>query len=151
MVAAENNGEHARVDDLADRLLDRRVRAVRVGGDDRRVAVVDDPELAEGVDLRLEVRAGRTARRADRARCEAGARTVGDEVVGRRPDDRDVEARQLVGVLCVRGCSEREQPRVVRLVAERLPPLERVDRAQKSFWSFIAAPMSPLILSLPLM
>ena len=30
-------------------------------------------------------------------------------------------------------------------------PLEWVDRAQKSFWSFIAAPMSPLILSLPLM
>jgi hypothetical protein len=133
VIAAENDWEHARVDDLADRPLDGIVRARGIGGDDRRVAEVDDPKLAEGVDLRFEVRAGRAARRADRARCEAGARTVGDQVVGRRPDDRDVEARQLACVLCVRGRSEREQPRVVRLVAERLPPLEGVDRAQKSF------------------
>ena len=151
VVAAEDDREHARVDDLADRALDRIVRARRVGRDDGRVAVVDDPQLAERVDLRLEVRAGRAARSADRARREAGARTVGDEVVRRRADDRDVEARQLGGSRGVRGRPEREQPRVVRLVAERLPPLERVDRAQKSFCSFIAAPMSPLILSLPLM
>ena len=43
--------------------LDRRVRARRVGGQHGRVAEVDDPQLLEGVDLRLEVRPGRAARR----------------------------------------------------------------------------------------
>ncbi len=97
------------------------------------------------------MRPRRAARRADRPGRKARARAVRDEIVGRGAEDRDVERRELGRVLRVRGAAVRQEPGVVRLVAERLPPLERVDRAQKSFWSFIAAPMSPLILSLPLM
>ena len=74
----------------------------RVRRQHRRVAVVDHPQHGHRVDLRLEVRAGRAARRADRARAEAGTRPVGDEVVGRRADDRDVDAVELRRVLRVR-------------------------------------------------
>jgi hypothetical protein len=151
MVAAEHDGQHTGIDDLADKLLDRLVRSYGIGGNDRGVAVVDDAQLTERVDLRLEMRPRRAARRADRPGREARAGPVRDEIVGRCAEDRDVERRELVWVLRVRRAPERQEPGVVRLVAERLPPLERVDRAQKSFWSFIAAPMSPLILSLPLM
>jgi len=151
VVSTEHDREHAGVDDLGDDTLDRAVRGLGIRGDDGCIAVVDDPERPERVDLRLEMRAGRAARGADRPRREPRARPVGGEVVGGRADDRDVERRELGPVLRVGRAAEREQARVVRLVAERLPPLERVDRAQKSFWSFIAAPMSPLILSLPLM
>jgi hypothetical protein len=151
VVSAEHDGHNAGVDDLADELLDRLVRSPGVGGNDRRVAIVDDAQLPKRVDLRLEMRPRRAARRTDRARREARPRPVGDEIVGRSAHDRDVERRELGYVLRVRGAAERQEPGVVRLVAERLPPLERVDRAQKSFWSFMAAPMSPLILSLPLM
>ena len=49
----------------------------------------------------LEMRAGRAARAADRARREPRARAVGHEVVHRRADDRDVEARELRRVLGV--------------------------------------------------
>jgi hypothetical protein len=150
VIAAEDDGQHPRVDDLADELLDRLVRPRRIGRNNRRIAVVDDPQLAERVDLRLEMRPRRAARRADRTRREARARPVRDELVGRGAEDRDVERSELGCVLRVRRAPERQEPGVVRLVAERLPPLERIDRAQKSFWSFIAAPMSPLILSLPL-
>ena len=151
VVAAEDDRDRARVDDLPDHALDRRMRGGCVGRDDGRVAVIDDPQDVERVDLRLEMRPRRAARRTDRARREAGAGSVRDEVVGRRPDDRHVDAREVTRVLRVRRRPERQQPGVVRLVAERLPPLEWVDWAQKSFCSFIAAPMSPLILSLPLM
>ena len=52
------------------------LRLVRVGGtvlipralQNGRVAEVDDPELLERIDTGLEVRSGRAARRADRAR-----------------------------------------------------------------------------------
>jgi hypothetical protein len=151
VVASEHDRQHTGVDDLADDALDRGVGRLRVRRDDRYVAVVDYAERAERVDLRFEVRAGRAACGTDRPGCEAGARPIGDEVVGRRTDDRDVEPFELTRILRVRHPAERQQPGVVRLVAERLPPPEWVDRRQKSFWSFIAAPMSPLILSLPLM
>ena len=92
VVAAEHDRDQAGVEHLADGRLDCGVRARRVGRQDGRVAVVDDPQLRERVDLRLEVRARRAARGADRARAEARPGPVGDEVVGRRADDRDVEA-----------------------------------------------------------
>ena len=85
--------------------------------------------------------------RAVRSGCPAGPRR-GRRSGRRGSRRRTTRARQRPA--CT-GAPERQQPGVVRLVAERLPPLEWVDRAQKSFWSFIAAPMSPLILSLPLM
>ncbi len=86
----------------------------------------------ESVDLRLEVRAGRAARGADRARPEARPRAVGDEVVGRRADDRDVEPGELGRVLRVRQAAEREQARVVGLLAVLPPALERIDHARLS-------------------
>ena len=52
---------------------------------------------------------------------------VGDEVVGRRADDRDVHALELGRVLGVREAAEGEEARVVRLVAEVPPAPERVD------------------------
>ena len=86
------NGSAPGREHLADGRLDRGVRALRVGRDHGRVAEVDHAQLGERVDLRLEVRAGRDARRADRARRHASAGAVGDEVVHRRADDRHVEA-----------------------------------------------------------
>ena len=103
--------------------LDRRVRPRRVGGDHRRVAVVDDRQRGERVDARLEVRAGRAGRRPDRARREPRAGTVRDEVVGRRADDRDVDAGEVRRLLRVRRAAEGEEARVVGLVAERAPAL----------------------------
>ena len=76
-------------------------RGGRVGGQHRGVAVVDDPQLAEAVDAGLEMRPRRAAGGADRARAEAGAGAVGDEVVGRRADDRHVGAGELGRVLGV--------------------------------------------------
>jgi hypothetical protein len=133
VVSAEHDGQNSGVDDLADEPLDRLVRSLRIGGNDRSVAVVDDAQLPERVDLRLEMRTRRAARRADRAGREARPRPVRDEIVGRSANDRDVERRELRCVLRIRSASERQEPGVVRLVAERLPPLEGVDRAQKSF------------------
>src|SRR5215212_6663480 len=52
---------------------------------------------------------GRRARPADRPRREARARAVGDEVVHRRADDRDVEPLELGGILGVGRAGEREQ------------------------------------------
>src|SRR5207249_41572 len=100
---------------LADDLLDRRVRARRVGGQDGRVAEVDDLQLLEGVDFRLEVRPGWAGCRADRPRPEAGAGTVGDEVVDGRADDCHIETGQLGRVLRVRRAAVGEQSRVVGL------------------------------------
>ena len=56
---------------------------------------VHDPELSEGVDLRLEMWPRRAACRADRTRAEAGPRPVRREIVGRRPQDGDVDPLQL--------------------------------------------------------
>ena len=46
VVAAEHDRDRACSDDLPDDSLDRRVIAGRIGGDDGRVAEVDDAELA---------------------------------------------------------------------------------------------------------
>ena len=103
----------------ADGLLDRRVRASR----GRRAATGASPKStirssSNASMLRLEVRPRRAARRADRPRAEARARPVGDEVVGRRADDRDVDAVELGRVLGVREAAEGEEPGVVGLLAE---------------------------------
>ena len=59
---------------VADRVLDRPVRAHGVGGEDRRVAEVDHPQrLAQGVDAGLEVGAGA---RSSRARIARGPKRV---------------------------------------------------------------------------
>jgi hypothetical protein len=101
VVAAEDERDRARVDDLPHRLLDRAPRRLRSRRDDGRVAEVDDRELGERVDLRLEVRAGRAARGADRARREPRAGAIGDEVVERGADDRDVDAAKPRRILRV--------------------------------------------------
>ena len=94
--------------DLADGRLDRRVRARRVGGQHRRVAEVDDPQLLERVDLGLEVRAGRAARGADRPRREARARA------GRRRGRRSARRRSRR-----RSRRARRDPAVYGSAAER--------------------------------
>ena len=108
VVAAEHDRHRAGVDDLADDILDRSMRPLGIGRQHRRVAEVDDPQLGEGVDARLQVRPGRAARRSDRARRKPGPRPVGDEIIRRRTHDCDVGAAQLDGVLGVRGAAERE-------------------------------------------
>ena len=70
------------------------MRARRVRGQHGRVTEVDDAELCKRIDLRLELAARRTAGRANGAWAESGAGTVGDEVVHRRADDRDVEVAE---------------------------------------------------------
>ena len=115
VVTAEHDRDRARPDDLADRAFDRLMRRGRIRRQDGRVAVVDQPELGHRIDLGLEVRA------------EAGPRTVGDQIVGRRADDCSVDAFQLGRILRVRERPEREQARVVRLLAVLAPALERID------------------------
>ena len=44
-------------------------------------------------------------------------------------DDRDVDSLELTGILRVRKTAERQQARVVRLLAVAAPALERVDHA----------------------
>ncbi len=94
VVAPEDDRNGARSGHLADFPEDHRVAAGWHGRDDVRVAGVDDAELLERPDVKLERvdRASRVLRLPDRARPEAGARTVGDHVVERRADDRDIGA-----------------------------------------------------------
>ena len=127
VVTAEDDRDRAGLDHLADGALDCLVRAGGIGREHRRVAVVDHPQHGHGVDLRLEMGPGRAARRADRPRAEAGARPVGDEVVRRRADDRDVDPAEVCRVLRVRQRPEREQACVVGLLAVLPPALEGVD------------------------
>ena len=120
VVAAEHDRHGAGGDDLADGSLDRRVRAGRVG----RASPGASPKSTTRSSARpstpgLEVRPGRAARGADRSRPEAGPGPVGDEVVGRRADDRDVDALELGRVLRVRHAAEGEQPREVGLLPRR--------------------------------
>ena len=99
MVASQNDGDRASGDGLSDRALDLRVCPLRIGRDDCGVAEVDDPELCEGVDLRFEMRPGRTAGCPDRARAETRSGPIGDEVVRRRADHRNVDTGELGDVL----------------------------------------------------
>jgi hypothetical protein len=132
VVAAEHDRDRAGSEHLADRRLDRLVRARRVTRNDRRVSEVDHLQLREGVDLHLEVRALRGACGADRPWPEASSRPVRDEVVRRRADDRDVDAFELGGILRVGQAAEGEQARIVGFLAVGAPPLERVDHGVPS-------------------
>ena len=129
VVAAEDDGNRAGAHDLPDRALDLRMRRLGIGGHDRRVSEVDDPKVLEGVELRLKVWSGWAARGADRPRAEPRSRAVRDEVVGRRADDADVDARELGRIVRVRHSRVREEACVVGLVgeAELAPALERID------------------------
>ena len=129
VVAAEDDRNDAGVHHLPDQPLDGPVRSLWIGRQHGRVAEVDDPQLFERVDPSFKMRAGRTARRSDRARREPCPGPVGDEVVGRGAHDRHVDAVELGRVLGIGRAAKAQQPGVVRLVreAERAPPLERVD------------------------
>ena len=80
VVAAEDDRDRAGVEYLADGLLDRVVRPRGVGRQHGRVAVIDDLQDVERVDLRLQVRPGRAARGADRSRRETRAGAVADQI-----------------------------------------------------------------------
>jgi hypothetical protein len=130
VVAAQQHGRRAGGEHLPHHALDRGVRTTRVAGQYRRVAEIHDPELREGIHAGLQVRARRTARRADRARREARPGAVGDEVIHRCAHDRHVHALELGRVLGVRTAGEGEQPRVVRLLADRRPAVEWIDQVR---------------------
>ena len=74
VIAAEDDRDRARRDDLTDDALDRGVISGRIRRDDGRVAEVDDAELRDRVEPRLQVRPRRTARGANRPRAEPRAR-----------------------------------------------------------------------------
>jgi hypothetical protein len=130
VVAAQHERNSAGRDHLADSALDRGARPRGIGGKYRRVAVVDYAQLGHRVDLRLEVLTGRTAGCPDRARPEARSRPVGDEIVGGRADDCDVEALELGRILRVRQRRERQHPRVIGFLAVLAAALERVDHGR---------------------
>jgi hypothetical protein len=127
VVAAEHDRDRAGVEHLADGSLDRRVAGLRVGRDDRSVPVVEDPKRLECVDLGLQMRARRAARRPDRARAEAGAGAVGDQIIGGGADDRHVGAGKLGGVLGPGHAGEARQSGEIRLLAVPTPALEGVE------------------------
>ena len=131
VVAAEHDRHRAGRDDLADGALDRRVRLApgRPGSPARRRS--RRPQHLRRVDPGLEVRPGRAARGADRARAEARARAVGDEVVGRRADDRDVDARRArPGPACRAGRRRSAGPR--SRASRRGRASARADRSRRA-------------------
>jgi len=86
--------EHAR-----DRGLQRLEARNPVSRKDRRIAVVDDYQLGEGIDRQVHVPgcglAASVDRKADLPGAEAGAGPVRNHVVHRRPDYHDVGRSQL--------------------------------------------------------
>jgi hypothetical protein len=127
VVTTEDDRDRTGREHLADGLLDRLVGAHRIGGDHRSVAVVDHAEQRERVELRFEVRPRWTARSANPARAKARAGTIGDEVVGRCADDRDINAGQIGGTFAVALTGEGEEPSVVRLLTVDSPARQRID------------------------
>ena len=72
VVAAHGGREDPRVDDRCESFLDLPVRALRVAGGYRQVAVVDDRKLVDDVDVvNRVVRTDQRRRRPDRLRPEA--------------------------------------------------------------------------------
>jgi hypothetical protein len=129
VVAAEHDRDGVGGQHDLDRLLDRAVRALGIGRDDRSVAEVDDSDVGERVDSGLEMRARRRAGNPDRPRSEPRPRAVGDEVVRRRADDGDVRVFELGRILGVRRAAEAQQAGVVGLLAVLAPALARVVRS----------------------
>ena len=92
VVAADQQRDDTRLDDRADRLLDRLVAPRDVAGHDRDVAVVDARQDIEGLHVEVGVvRPEHHARRADRVRAEAPANAIGHAGVERHADDRQVD------------------------------------------------------------
>jgi hypothetical protein len=143
MVASEHDRQSARRQHLPNRPFDRGVRESRVPRDDGCVAEVDDAESDKRVDPDLHTGTGREACAPDSPRAEAGPGSVGDEVVHRRADHRDVEACQLGGLLRVGHTGEREQARVVRLLAVLQPALLRVDHDDSRSYEVGSPPWTP--------
>ena len=119
--------------DLADRRLDLQRASVGVGRHDRA-----SPKSTTRSSANASIPASRCGPGGQlAARIARGPKRVpgpvGDEVVGRRADDRDVETLELRGIVRVRHARVREEPRVVGLVGkpELAPALERVDHAAR--------------------
>jgi hypothetical protein len=127
VVAAKDDRDRTGRQHLADGLLDRLVGAHRIGWDHRSVAVVDHAEQSKGVELCFEVRPRWTARGANPARAKARAGTIGDEVVGRCADNRDVNAGQIGRTFAVALTGEGEKPGIVRLLTVDSPARQRID------------------------
>ena len=127
VIPAQHDRDGPGGDHLADGLGDCPVRSAGVAGQHWRVAEVDDPQLREGVDLRLQVRAGRAAGGPDRSRREPGPGAVGHAVVGRRADDGHVGVLQVTPILGHRHPAEAERSGEIRLLAVLAPALQRVD------------------------
>ena len=132
VIAAEHDRDRAGGHHLAHRLGDRAVRAHMVGGQHGRVAVVDDAQLRERVDPRLQVRPRRAARGPDGARGEARAGAVGRPRRRWGADDRHVGPLEVARVLRQRRAAEAERPGEVRLLAVAAPALERIDHVRSA-------------------
>lgn len=139
MIAAQHDRDAPCADDLADSLGDRPVCSDNVGGQHGRVAEVDDPQIRERVDLRLEVRPGRATRSPNRARAKARPGAVGHAVVGRSPDDGHVGSLQLTRILGHPDSAEAERTREIRLLSAHAPALHRVDHGTTSVFEQSAA------------
>ena len=149
VVASEHDRDQACIEHLADSGLDRLMGALGVGREYGCVPVVDDPQLRECVDPRLELRPRRTARSANRPRTEPGTRPIGDQIVGWSTDDRDIEAHKERRILRKRRGAIAQRAREVRLLAVTAPALERVDhraivaRSKRACTRASAPSMSP--------
>ena len=113
MVAAENDRHDATRRDLVHALADVGVADLGLPMWAVGVAVVDDLEVFEDLDVEIDVVRARLVRsRSDRAWSETCARPVGCRDVERRPDDRDVglPTVELRSVGEERALTERGQP-----------------------------------------
>ena len=130
VVAAEHDRDRPGVDDLADERFDRRVRAQRVGGDHRGVAVVDHPQHLASARSRRRGGARRSRRR--RRRGSPAARTgcpgwsVASSSIGAPTIATSAPARSGGGPRC-RGRRRRRAGRRSR--AGRRRPSARSDRS----------------------
>ena len=98
VVAADQDRDHARLDDRRHGRLDRGEAALGVARDDRDVAVVDAGQHVEGLHVEVGVvRPEHDARGSDGVRPEAAADAVGDASVERHADDRDVDLLESSG------------------------------------------------------
>jgi len=109
------------------------LRGDGVGREHGGVAEVDDPKRLERIHPDFEVRARRKAGRPDSAGPVARARPVGDEVVRRRADDRNVCARELGRILGEDSPIPAEDRAALETVLDRLfEPYRKVLRRRRS-------------------
>jgi hypothetical protein len=105
--------------------VDDAVRPLESRRNDRRVARVDDDELAERLDLELDrprpVRCPVVRRLADRPWTEPSAGTSGRPIVERRADDRHLSRRPTDRVLVCRPRQLVERTAPVGVVRQVLP------------------------------